>query len=102
LVLNSPPPDSPMAGLFFTFTEEHRRILNDLVRNNPKLMQGPFKLLVKNPKVLEFDNKRNYFNRSVHSRGQGRASYQPLQLSVRREHVFHDSFKSLYFKSGDE
>lgn len=102
LVLNSPPPESPMAGLFFTFTEEHRRILNDLVRNNPKLMQGPFKLLVKNPKVLEFDNKRNYFNRSVHSRGQGRASYQPLQLSVRREHVFHDSFKSLYFKSGDE
>lgn len=102
MVLTSPPPESPMAGLFFTFTEEHRRILNDLVRNNPKLMQGPFKLLVKNPKVLEFDNKRNYFNRSVHARGQGRASYQPLQLSVRREHVFHDSFKSLYFKSGDE
>ena len=103
LVLTSPPPDSPMAGLFFTFTEEHRRILNELVRNNPKLMQGPFKLLVKNPKVLEFDNKRNYFNRSVHSRGgAGRTSYQPLQLSVRREHVFHDSFKSLYFKSGDE
>lgn len=103
MVLTSPPPESPMAGLFFTFTEEHRRILNDLVRNNPKLMQGPFKLLVKNPKVLEFDNKRNYFNRSVHSRGgQGRTSYQPLQLSVRREHVFHDSFKSLYFKSGDE
>jgi E3 ubiquitin-protein ligase HUWE1 len=93
-----------MAGLFFTFTEEHRRILNELVRHNPKLMSGTFSLLVKNPKVLEFDNKRNYFNRSVHSKSgnQVRPSFPPLQLSVRREHVFHDSFKSLYFKSGDE
>lgn len=91
--------------LFFHFTEEHRRILNELVRNNPKLMSGTFALLVKNPKVLEFDNKRNYFTRSVHSRsgqGNGRPSFPALQLSVRRDQVFRDSFKALYFKSGDE
>jgi E3 ubiquitin-protein ligase HUWE1 len=105
MLLSSPPPESRTASLFFTFTEDHRRILNELVRSNPKLMSGTFSLLVKNPKVLEFDNKRNYFNRSVHSRAgpsQSRPSYPALQLSVRREHVFHDSFKSLYFKSGDE
>jgi E3 ubiquitin-protein ligase HUWE1 len=104
MLLSSPPPESRMAGLFFTFTEEHRRILNELVRNNPKLMSGTFSLLVKNPKVLEFDNKRNYFNRSVHARNssQNRPSYPPLQLSVRRDQVFHDSFRSLYYKSGDE
>ncbi|KAF5020000.1 hypothetical protein F66182_7988 [Fusarium sp. NRRL 66182] len=105
MVLSSPPPESRTASLFFSFTEDHRRILNELVRNNPKLMSGTFALLVKNPKVLEFDNKRNYFNRSVHSRSssnQSRPSYPPLQLSVRRDQVFHDSFKSLYFKSGDE
>ncbi|KAI5462186.1 hypothetical protein BGZ63DRAFT_354427 [Mariannaea sp. PMI_226] len=105
IVMTSPPPESRTASLFFNFTEEHRRILNELVRTNPKLMSGTFALLVKNPKVLEFDNKRNYFNRSVHSRsgnGQSRPSYPSLQLSVRREHVFHDSFKSLYFKSGEE
>ena len=105
MLLSSPPPENRIAGLFFTFTEDHRRILNELVRHNPKLMSGTFSLLVKNPKVLEFDNKRNYFNRSVHSKSgtqQSRPSYQPLQLSVRREHVFHDSFKSLYFKSGPE
>jgi E3 ubiquitin-protein ligase HUWE1 len=105
MVMSSPAPESRTASLFFAFTEDHRRILNELVRNNPKLMSGTFSLLVKNPKVLEFDNKRNYFNRSVHSRSgpnQNRPSYPPLQLSVRREHVFHDSFKSLYFKSGDE
>ncbi|KAK3986247.1 putative E3 ubiquitin-protein ligase TOM1-like protein [Cladorrhinum sp. PSN332] len=105
LLLSSPPPENRIAGLFFTFTEEHRRILNELVRHNPKLMSGTFSLLVKNPKVLEFDNKRNYFNRSVHSKNspsQSRQQYSSLQLSVRREHVFHDSFKALYFKSGPE
>lgn len=102
-LLTSPVPESRMESLFFTFTEEHRKILNDLVRNTPKLMSGTFSLLVKNPKVLEFDNKRNYFNRSIHNRNNpARQSYPSLQLSVRRDQVFHDSFKSLYFKSGDE
>lgn len=101
--LSSPPPESRMESLFFTFTEEHRKILNDLVRHNPKLMSGSFSLLVKNSKVLEFDNKRNYFNRRIHMRGtEVRQPHQPLQLSVRREQVFLDSFKSLYFKNAEE
>lgn len=101
--VTSPPPESRMENLFFNFTEEHRKILNDLVRHNPKLMSGTFSLLVKNPKVLEFDNKRNYFSRRLHSRGtEARHPQPPLQLSVRRDQVFLDSFKSLYFKTGDE
>ncbi|KAI1139536.1 hypothetical protein F5Y05DRAFT_411725 [Hypoxylon sp. FL0543] len=103
MVLSSPQPESHLAGLFFTFTEEHRRILNELVRNNPSLMKGTFSHLVKNPKVLEFDNKRNWFNRSVHSKQSvGQRPHPMLQLQVRREQVFLDSFKSLYFKSGEE
>ncbi|KAH8678184.1 hypothetical protein BX600DRAFT_377016 [Xylariales sp. PMI_506] len=104
MLLSSPPPELPMTNLFLSFTEDHRRILNELVRNNPSLMKGTFANLVKNPKVLEFDNKRNWFNRSVHNRNQIRdgRSFPTLQLSVRRDQVFHDSFKSLYFKSGDE
>jgi E3 ubiquitin-protein ligase HUWE1 len=103
MVLTSPPPESRMESLFFTFTEEHRKILNDLVRHTPKLMSGTFSLLVKNPKVLEFDNKRNYFSRSIHSKApNSRQSFPPLQLSVRRDQIFHDSFKSLYFQTGDQ
>lgn len=100
--LSSPPPESKMENLFFNFTEDHRKILNDLVRQNPKLMSGTFSLLVKNSKVLEFDNKRNYFNRKLHSRTGDRQPHPPLQLAVRRDQVFLDSFKSLYFKSADE
>jgi E3 ubiquitin-protein ligase HUWE1 len=103
MVLTSPPPESRMESLFFIFTEEHRKILNDLVRHTPKLMSGTFSLLVKNPKVLEFDNKRNYFSRSIHNKAPNtRQSFPPLQLSVRRDQVFHDSFKSLYFQTGDQ
>lgn len=101
--VTSPPPESRMETLFFRFTEDHRKILNDLVRHNPKLMSGTFSLLVKNPKVLEFDNKRNYFTRRLHSRGtEARHPQPPLQLSVRRDLVFLDSYKGLSFKSGDE
>ena len=101
--VTSPPPESRMESLFFRFTEDHRKILNDLVRHNPKLMIGTFSLLVKNPKVLEFDNKRNYFTRRLHSRGnEARHPQPPLQLSIRRDQAFLDSFKSLYYKSGDE
>lgn len=101
--LQSPPIESGMEHLFFRFTEDHRKILNQMVRNNPKLMSGSFSLLVNNPKVLDFDNKRNYFNRRLHARNANtREQPPPLQLSVRRDQVFLDSFKSMYFKSADE
>ena len=101
-IVTSPAPESIVENLFFRFTEEHRKVLNDLVRNNPRLMSGTFAILVKNPKVLEFDNKRNYFTRRLHARTESRVPQPPLQLSVRRENVFLDSFKSLYFKSPEE
>ncbi|KAL8846980.1 MAG: hypothetical protein Q9221_007953 [Calogaya cf. arnoldii] len=100
--LASPPPESGMENLFFRFTEDHRKILNDLVRHNPKLMSGTFSLLVKNPKVLEFDNKRNYFNRKLHSRAENRQPQTALQLNIRRDQVFLDSYKFMHFKSGEE
>lgn len=104
MAVSSPPPEDKMESLFFTFTEDHRKILNDLVRQNPKLMSGTFSLLVKNSKVLEFDNKRNYFTRKLHARSadKDRHPHPPLQLSVRRDQVFMDSFRSLYFKTADE
>jgi len=92
-----------MDKLFLTFTEENRKILNELIRNNPKLMKGSLSVLAKNSKVLEFDNKQNYFKSRLHDRrSESRASQPSLTLSVRREHVFADSFKDLYFRTGDE
>ncbi|GBC34534.2 DUF913-domain-containing protein [Rhizophagus irregularis DAOM 181602=DAOM 197198] len=95
-------PSESMEDLFFTFTEDHRKILNTMVRNNPSLMSGSFSLLVHNPKILEFDNKRNYFNQQLHKRTNAREHYGSLQLNVRRQYVFEDSFQNLQRRTGDE
>ena len=96
-------PNVSVENLFFKFTEDHRKILNELVRQNPRLMSGTFSLLVKNPKVLDFDNKRNYFNRRLHVRGpEARHHYPPLQITVHRDQCFLDSFKALNHKKADE
>ncbi|KAM3415628.1 E3 ubiquitin-protein ligase TOM1-like [Cercospora zeina] len=101
--VSTPPPDTRVENLFFSFTEEHRKILNELIRNNPKLMNGNLAVLANNSKVLEFDNKRAYFSRKLHDRrAEARVSHPSLQLNVRRDQVFLDSFKSLYYKSGNE
>ncbi|TPX49618.1 hypothetical protein SeLEV6574_g01357 [Synchytrium endobioticum] len=86
---------------FLKFTGEHRKILNVMVRNNPSLMNGSFSLLIHNPNVLEFDNKRTYFNQQLHKRT-ARDHYGSLQINVRRAYVFDDSYHQLQRHNGDE
>ncbi|KAF5354781.1 hypothetical protein D9756_005295 [Leucocoprinus leucothites] len=95
-------PRESMEDLFITFTDAHRKVLNVMVRNNPSLMSGSFALLVNNPRVLDFDNKRNYFNQQLHRRPATREHYGTLQLNVRRARVFEDSFQYLQRKTGDQ
>ncbi|KAF9012343.1 hypothetical protein BDQ17DRAFT_1232733 [Cyathus striatus] len=91
-----------MEDLFITFTDAHRKVLNLMVRNNPSLMSGSFSLLVNNPRVLDFDNKRNYFNQQLHRRLHSREHFGTLQLNVRRARVFEDSFQYLQRKTGEQ
>ncbi|KAI8364986.1 hypothetical protein EDC96DRAFT_443776, partial [Choanephora cucurbitarum] len=98
LSLSTASPES----FFFAFTEKHKKVLNIMVRNNPTLMSGSFALLVRNPKMLEFDNKRNYFVQQLHKRTTPRENYPMLQLNVRRQYVFEDSYHQLQGRTGDE
>lgn len=79
---------------FLAFTRAHRKLLNLMVKNTPSLMSGSFAILVHNPQVLDFENKRAYFTQRLHKRGQ-RDHYGTLQVNVRRQYVFEDSFQSL-------
>jgi len=96
------PEAEQMENLFFHFTEEHRKILNYLVHMQPSLMSGSFEMLAYNPKVLEFGNKRNYFDRKLHDRKGQRVATRSIPLNIRRDMVFLDSFRSLCFRSGEE
>jgi E3 ubiquitin-protein ligase HUWE1 len=91
-----------MEELFISFTDAHRKLLNLMVRNNPSLMSGSFSLLVNNSRVLDFDNKRNYFNQQLHRRHHIREHHGTLQLNVRRARVFEDSFLYLQRKTGEQ
>lgn len=91
--------NEPVENLFFKFTKEHKKILNHMIRNNSKLMSGPFSVLIKNPKVLEFDNKRVYFEERLHKDDPEDLSKQPkLEVKVNRDQVFLDTYRTLYFK----
>lgn len=81
----------------------HRKTLNTLIRNNPALMSGTFSVLVKNPKVLDFDNKRSYFSRQLHKRKEGnqREHYGTISVNVRRDQTFYDSFLVVQRYSAD-
>jgi E3 ubiquitin-protein ligase HUWE1 len=100
-IQNSPDAER-IESLFFRFTEEHRKILNYLVHMQPSLMSGSFEILAHNPKVLEFDNKRNYFNRKLHDQKGQRIPLRSISLNIRRDMVFLDSFRSLCFRTGEE
>ncbi|RKP02374.1 hypothetical protein CXG81DRAFT_10844 [Caulochytrium protostelioides] len=88
--------------LFFVFTEEHRKILNTMVRHNPSLMSGSFSLLILNPKVLEFDCKRTYFTQQLHRRSRMHQPHPTLQVNVRRQYVFEESFHQLHGRRGKD
>ncbi|KIK67399.1 hypothetical protein GYMLUDRAFT_37513 [Collybiopsis luxurians FD-317 M1] len=95
-------PRESMEDLFVTFTDSHRKVLNVMVRNNPSLMSGSFSLLVHNPRVLDFDNKRNYFSQQLHRKPHAREHHGTIQLNIRRARVFEDSFQQIMRKSGDQ
>ncbi|KAH9935552.1 uncharacterized protein B0H18DRAFT_1082292 [Fomitopsis serialis] len=58
---------------------------------------GSFSLLVHNPRVLDFDNKRNYFNQQLHRRPHSREHHGTLQLNVRRQRVFEDNGEQIKY-----
>lgn len=86
---------------FLKFTNQHRAVLNMMVRNNPSLMSGSFSLLVLNPRVLDFDNKRNWFTQQLRKKPASREVGGTIHLNVRRQDVFNDSYRVLAGKSGE-
>jgi len=91
-----------MEDLFVGSTDTHRKVLRVMVWNNSSLMSGLFPLLVNNARVLDFDNKQNYFNQQLHKRPPSHEHHGTLQLNIHRQHVFEDSFQSLQRKTGEQ
>ncbi|WVQ94835.1 hypothetical protein IAU59_001918 [Kwoniella sp. CBS 9459] len=97
-----PPNETDASDLFVSFTTTHRKVLNAIVRNNPSLLGGSFSLLIRNPRVLEFDNKRNWFFQKLKRKRDQVLPTGSVPLNIRRQYVFEDSFHALQRRTGDE
>ncbi|KAL6042845.1 hypothetical protein QOT17_024210 [Balamuthia mandrillaris] len=86
---------------FVRFAENYRHLLNELVRQNPSLLHGSFKVLLKYPWALDFDNKRAYF-RSQLQKLKERSYYGGCRLRVRRKRVFEDSYQQMRNRTPEE
>ncbi|KAK9074252.1 hypothetical protein SSX86_006849 [Deinandra increscens subsp. villosa] len=93
---NSSPGGTGIDGAvtFAKFAEKHRRLLNAFVRQNPGLLEKSLSMMLKAPRLIDFDNKRLYFRSRIRQQHDQHLT-GPLRISVRRAYVLEDSYNQL-------
>ncbi|OVA20116.1 Ubiquitin-associated domain/translation elongation factor EF-Ts [Macleaya cordata] len=86
------------AVTFARFSERHRRLLNAFIRQNPGLLEKSLSMMLKAPRLIDFDNKRAYFRSRIRQQHEQHPS-APLRISVRRAYVLEDSYNQLRMRS---
>ncbi|KAL5803856.1 hypothetical protein ACOSQ3_030656 [Xanthoceras sorbifolium] len=85
---------------FARFAEKHRRLLNAFIRQNPSLLEKSLSMMLKAPRLIDFDNKRAYFRSRIRQQHEQHLSVSgPLRISVRRAYVLEDSYNQLRMRS---
>ena len=83
----------------WNFANEHRSVVNALVRSQPGLLDGSLRLMLEKPRLLDFDNKRSYIRgklKRLAEREQMRGSHHgPVRAQINRKQVLTDSFMQL-------
>ncbi|XVE96691.1 hypothetical protein REPUB_Repub02eG0244500 [Reevesia pubescens] len=79
---------------FARFAEKHRKLLNAFVRQNPSLLEKSLSMLLKAPRLIDFDNKKAYFRSRIRQQHEQHLT-GPLRISVRRAYVLEDSYNQL-------
>lgn len=86
---------------FTRFSEKHRRLLNAFVRQNPGLLEKSLSMLLKAPRLIDFDNKRAYFRSRIRQQHEQHLS-GPLRISIRRAYVLEDSYNQLRMRPSQD
>ena len=85
-----------------TFLERHRDFLNTLARSNPSLLNTTLSLFMKYPKYVDFDNKISWFRSKLAEEQRKSGLEGATRVSLRREHIFVDSFVQIRQKTAEE
>ncbi|KAG9448576.1 hypothetical protein H6P81_008541 [Aristolochia fimbriata] len=106
-----PPPSGKCGGFserrtdgsmtFSKFADKHRRLLNAFIRQNPGLLEKSHSLMLKTPRLIDFDNKRAYFRSRIRQQHEQHPS-APLRISVRRAYVLEDSYNQLRMRPSQD
>ncbi|KAJ4975986.1 hypothetical protein NE237_001092 [Protea cynaroides] len=86
---------------FARFAEKHRRLLNAFIRQNPGLLEKSLSMILKAPRLIDFDNKRAYFRSRIRQQHEQHPS-APLRISVRRAYVLEDSYNQLRMRPSQD
>lgn len=89
------------AVIFTRFAEKHRRLLNAFVRQDPSLLKSSLSMLLKAPRLMDFDNKRCYFRSKIRQQHEQHMA-GPLRVTVRRAYVLEDSYNQLRIRSNQD
>lgn len=89
------------AVIFSRFADKHRRLLNAFIRQNPGLLEKSLSMMLKAPRLIDFDNKRAYFRSRIRQQHEQHLS-GPLRISVRRAYVLEDSYNQLRMRSNQD
>ncbi|CAL5213878.1 unnamed protein product [Lathyrus oleraceus] len=82
------------AVTFTRFAEKHRRLANAFIRQNPSLLEKSLSMMLKAPRLIDFDNKRAHFRSRIRQQHDHQLS-GPLRISVRRAYILEDSYNQL-------
>ncbi|KAI5385562.1 E3 ubiquitin-protein ligase UPL1 isoform X2 [Lathyrus oleraceus] len=82
------------AFTFTRFAEKHRRLTNAFIRQSPSLLEKSLSMMLKAPRLIDFDNKRAYFRSRIRQQHDQHLS-GPLRISVRRAYILEDSYNQL-------
>ncbi|XP_068637077.1 E3 ubiquitin-protein ligase UPL1-like isoform X2 [Aristolochia californica] len=86
---------------FSKFADKHRHLLNAFIRQNPGLLEKSHSLMLKAPRLIDFDNKRAYFRSRIRQQHEQHPS-APLRISVRRAYVLEDSYNQLRMRPSQD
>ena len=96
----SPLPEN--TSKFIAFAEAHKAVLNQILRqSNTPLADGPFAVLTKHIKILDFDVKRRFFRQEL-DKIKERNGRGDTAIHVRRSQIFDDSYRELHRRTADE
>ena len=89
--------------LFIKFCLEHKKVINSFIRANQQVLNDSLRNVIMKvaPQILDFDNKRLLF-RSQIKKVQKKYRLKYLDVQVRRDQVFADTYEQLKRLSPDQ